>query len=199
MAEQILVVRTDELKQHVDFQGFLSLTEVELQTLYGSIEVLPLERDKAEHDPAFKQLVAYSVVRSGDRYLTYLRGKGQGEKRLHGNRSLGFGGHINSGDQANLFLDDHLKAAAFRELDEEIRVPPGVDLRVAGLINDDSNDVGKVHLGLVYVADLARPEVSKREKSITRIQFSTPAELVRDALQFETWSRHLIDNIEKLG
>jgi len=202
VAEQILVVRTAELKSHYDFQGFLPLDADSVYRLYEKIEVLPLERNLAEDDPSYKQFVAYNVVRSGDLYLTYLRGKGQGEARLRGNRSVGVGGHINSGDQATLFLNDHLKAAAFRELYEEIQVPRDLDLRFAGLLNDDSNEVGSVHLGLVYLADL--PESArdagalKRQQSVAQLSFSTAEELRRDSEQFETWSRILIDSLDEL-
>jgi predicted NUDIX family phosphoesterase len=201
MTEQILVVRTAELKRHYDFQGFLPLDAERVRALYERIEVLPLERDKAEEDPSFKQLVAYNVVRSDGRYLAYLRGKGQGEARLRGNRSIGVGGHINSGDQATLFLDDHLKAAAFRELFEEVRVPKGLDLRFVGLLNDDSNEVGSVHLGLVYLAELPPSTDAaklKRQRSVAQLSFAEATELRRDREQFETWSRIMIDNLEAL-
>lgn len=198
MAEQILVVQTDELRRHIDFQGFLPLSEDEVHKLYASVKVLPLERDKAENDPTYKQLVAYTVVRGGGLYLTYLRGKGQGEARLRGNRSIGFGGHINSGDQASLFLEDHLKAAAFRELDEEIEIPAAAELRCVGLLNDDSNEVGRVHLGLVYLADLPDLNFKKREKAIAQISLSDAEGLRRDMEQFETWSRILISSLDKL-
>jgi predicted NUDIX family phosphoesterase len=199
MGEQILVVRTAELKKHYDFQGFLPLDDGEVHSLCERIEVLPLDRDLAEDDPSFKQLVAYNVVRSGDLYLTYLRGKGQGEARLRGNRSIGVGGHINSADQATLFLDDHLKAAAFRELFEEIRVPSKLDLSFAGLLNDDGNEVGSVHLGLVYLAELppsADAKELKRQQSVAQLEFAAAEELQRDREQFETWSMILIDNLE---
>lgn len=198
MGEHILVVRSDELRKLADFQGFLPLSEEEVQRLYDAVDVFGMDRDKAEHDPTFKQLVAYSAIRSGDLYLAYLRGKDLGEARLHGNRSIGIGGHINSDDHANLFLEDHLKVAAFREVDEEVRIQERYGLRLAGLLNDDSNDVGKVHLGLVYVADLEKPEVKKRERGIARISFETPAELRARREEFETWSQILIDNIEHL-
>jgi predicted NUDIX family phosphoesterase len=199
MGEQILVVRTAELKKHYDFQGFLPLDDGAVHSLCERIEVLPLDRDLAEDDPSFKQLVAYNVVRSGDLYLTYLRGKGQGEARLRGNRSIGVGGHINSADQATLFLDDHLKAAAFRELFEEIRVPSKLDLSFAGLLNDDGNEVGSVHLGLVYLAELppaADAKELKRQQSVAQLEFAAAEELQHDREQFETWSMILIDNLE---
>ena len=202
MGEQILVIRADELKSHYDFHGFMPLDAERVHALYEAIEVLQMDRDRAEHDPTFKQLVAYNVVRCNGDYLAYLRGQRQGEARLRGNRSIGVGGHINSGDQATLFLDDHLKAAALRELHEEIRVPNNMELRFAGLLNDDSNDVGSVHLGLVYVAELGPqstdPAALKRQQSVAQLVFASPEELLRDREQFETWSQLLIDALDRL-
>jgi len=199
MGEQILVVSSDQLRAHHNFQGFLPLQTEQIHDLYRQLDVRAMDRDEVEENPSFKQLVAYTVVRADGRFLTYLRGREQGEERLRGNRSLGFGGHINSADdQANLFLDDYLQAAAFRELDEEIVVKSCDSLSAVGLLNDDSNPVGSVHLGLVYLAQLPSAEAQKRERSIARLRFATPDHLVAERDQFETWSQILIDNLHEL-
>lgn len=198
MGETILVVRTKELKQHYDFQGFLPLSIEEVRNLYNSLNVLEMDRDKAEDDPSFKQLIAYSAIRSEGEYVTYLRGKDLGEARLHGNRSIGIGGHINSEDRENKNIDCHLEFAALREIEEEVQINEKVNLHLAGLLNDDSNPVGQVHLGLVYIADLETPAVTGKEQGIARVQFSAPSEMLAEREQFETWSQILIDNISSL-
>lgn len=198
MGETILVVRADELKKHYDFQGFLPLSLEDVRKLYDSLNVLEMDRDKAEEDPTFKQLIAYSGIRSQGKYVSYLRGEDLGEARLHGNRSVGIGGHINSEDRENKNIDCHLEYAALREIEEEVNIDEKVNLHLAGLINDDSNAVGKVHLGLVYVADLVTPAVTGREQGIARVEFASPEELLSDRDQFETWSQILIDNISSL-
>jgi predicted NUDIX family phosphoesterase len=198
MSENILVVSADELRRHHDFHGFLPLSPDEVQELYDALDVFGMDRDKAEHDPTYKQLVAYTAIRADGQYLSYLRGKDLGEARLHGNRSIGIGGHINSDDHANLFLDDRLKVAAYREVDEEVSILQRYTLRLAGLLNDDSNDVGKVHIGLVYVAELDKPNVKKRERGIAQIRFVAPEELRAERDQYETWSQILIDSIDRL-
>ena len=198
MGETILVVRAEELKKHYDFQGFLPLSHKEVKELYNSLQVIEMDRDKAEEDPTFKQLIAYSAVRSQGKFVTYLRGKDLGEARLHGNRSMGIGGHINSEDLENNDIHCHLEFAALREIEEEVRINEKVTLRLAGLLNDDSNAVGQVHLGLVYVADLDNQAVTGRERGIARVQFSTPDEMKNEREEFETWSQILIDNISSL-
>lgn len=198
MGEKILVLPTAELKKRIDFQGFHPITDEEVQKLYDEVGVFGMDRPAAEEDPTHKQLVAYNIIKSGDQYLSYVRGSSLGEARLHGNRSLGIGGHIDEADNATLFLDDHLKVAAHREIDEEVKISEKFDLRIVGLINDDSNEVGKVHLGLVYMAELSKPEVSKRERGIAQITFDSVEELQQQRDQFETWSQIIIDNLDKI-
>jgi predicted NUDIX family phosphoesterase len=198
MGEQILVVRTEELKKQVDFQGFYPIDQHTIDKIYDAVEVFPMDRDLAETDPDFKQLVAYSTIHCDDTWLTYVRGKDLGEARLHGNRSMGIGGHIDATDHANLFIDDFLKVAAFREIDEEITIKGEYQLHLAGLLNDDSNDVGKVHVGLVYVTEVCSERISKRERGITRLTFMNAAELESKSVEFETWSQYLISNLNKL-
>ncbi len=58
-----------------------------------------------EDDPSFKQLIPYVLFRWTDadgtvHLFEYLRGSGQGERRLHAKRSVGVGGHISSLDAA---------------------------------------------------------------------------------------------------
>ncbi len=60
---------------------------------------------------------------------------------------------------------------------------------MVGLLNDDSNPVGAVHLGVVFVVDAARSivEVREHEKLIGR--WATVAELRAAWDRLETWSQ----------
>ena len=118
-------------------------------------------------DANYRQLLPYVTIRDGDLILPYLRGKGVGENRLAGNASVGWGGHIDAIDNVmceNSIID--IKATVMknilRELSEELRFfkidqPDGdIELQEAGAlsfngyINDNSNDVGRLHLGLSF-------------------------------------------------
>ena len=44
-------------------------------------------------------------------------------------------------------------------------------MRLVGLINDDSTPVGSVHLGVVHVLELERPEVRPREDGLAEAEF----------------------------
>lgn len=116
-------------------------------------EVRAMKRGHAETNPAYKQLIPYGVIKRGDQIFTYERLSGGGDERLHGNLSIGVGGHMNPTS------DDTLMSMIFtnlmREIEEEISIE-GQFIRseVIGLINDDSNEVGKVHLGVLVVLEL---------------------------------------------
>jgi len=150
-----------------------------------------MPRSQVEENPAYKQLIPYVLMSYQDKYLSYIRGRRAGEARLVGNRSIGIGGHINPADDMPLFNTDFYEtylAAVEREVAEEVSVETSHTDRVVALLNDESNEVGSVHLGIVHHWVLDAPKVSKREQMITQMAFMRPAELheVRDTL--ETWS-----------
>ncbi len=159
-------------------------------------------RSDAETNPAFKQLIPYVIICCDGKILSYVRGKRAGEKRLSGQRSIGIGGHINPTDELPL-LDSNFKdaylAAVQREVSEEVAIEVGHRDRVVALLNDDSTEVGKVHLGIVHHWVLDAPIVTKREQMITQMSFMTAAELhdVRDSL--ENWSRLCLDELQLMG
>jgi predicted NUDIX family phosphoesterase len=107
------------------------------------------ERSEAEQDRNFKQIIPYILIEKDRRLLWYLR---QGtEKRLHGLRSCGIGGHIDEADQRPAFRETVL-AGLYRELSEELEnfQAESLHLEYLGIINEEESLVGQVHLGLVY-------------------------------------------------
>ena len=119
--------------------------------------------------------------------FAYTRGGGQGEKRLHAKRSIGVGGHISRDDDAPLAADAY-RAGMQRELAEEVHLDIEYSDRIVGLINDDSTEVGSVHLGVVHLCELAAPAVRPREEDLLDAGFYPVAELLVDRDSFETWS-----------
>ncbi len=151
-------------------------------------------RSAAEDDPSHKQIIPYVLIRKGDSYLHYVRGKGSGEKRLVSLGSIGIGGHINHDDQ-NLFLAglEFYEEALQRELHEELRMDGRFQTRAIALINDDSTPVGRVHFGIVHVCELGDENVAKGEACITDLQFLTLPELRARRDRMETWSQLCLD------
>jgi len=163
-----------------------------------------VERERAERTPAWKQVIPYCVVASDDQVLLMKRRAKGGEARLFDKLSIGVGGHINPVDNPV----DHqpsggelVLAGAHREIDEEIEVRGEFELRLSGYLNDDSNPVGAVHLGLVFGAIASGP-VRIREQDVLEGHLVPPEELLASLERgenFETWSRILIAHLDELG
>ncbi len=187
--EQVLVVPTAVFHQLGLFQGFSPEVERYLPALLQPQHLRYLPRPEAEEDPSFKQLIPYVVLRCGDLLFHYTRGRAGSEARLRALCSIGVGGHVNPGDGS---LANAYRAGLQREIAEEIHLECGYRERTLGLINDDSNAVGQVHLGIVHVFDLERPEARRREAVLADEGFAPLAELRRQAERFETWSRFLL-------
>ena len=159
-------------------------------------------RSLAEKDPTYKQIIPYVVMTHEGKYLSYVRGKRGGESRLVGNRSIGIGGHINPVDDMPLFSEDFREtylSAVKREVAEEVRLDSDYTDRIVALLNDDSTEVGQVHLGIVHLWELSSPQVTKHEQVITQMTFMSASELesVRETL--ETWSRLCLDNLAHMS
>jgi predicted NUDIX family phosphoesterase len=190
-SERVLVVPATVLHQAGLFQGFSPRVEHYLPRLLDAHVLAFLRRSQAEHDPAWKQLIPYVVLRWGGLIFYYTRGGGGGESRLHARRSIGLGGHISSGDGEP--TPETYRVGLFRELGEEVLVETDFHERCIGLINDDRTPVGQVHLGIVHVIDLAAPRALERESHLIQTGFAPLAELRRQREEFETWSQFLLD------
>jgi predicted NUDIX family phosphoesterase len=201
--EQVLVVERKVLEQVGMFQGLALDVDRYLSKLFAPGVLRFMPRPQAEADPAYKQLIPYVIMSFAGKYLTYVRGRRAGEARLVGNRSIGIGGHINPTDDMPLFSADSYETtylnAVEREVAEEVAVEAGHTDRIIALLNDDSNEVGSVHLGVVHYWILDAPKVSRREQMITQVAFMSPDELheLRDTM--ETWSQLCFDSLDEMA
>ena len=158
-----------------------------------------LSRAKAEKDPAHKQIIPYVLLAHEDRVLFYIRGKKAGEQRLIAKGSIGIGGHMNESDESLFALDEAAyRAGVEREVAEEISIRTTFDDCIVALLNDDSNEVGRVHLGVVHVFKLAESKVDKREAMITNLSFLAKDELLARRESLETWSQICVDSLDRL-
>lgn len=183
----VLAVPTETFRALGTFQGFETRPLSDLRHLVSSARFLP--REELESDPRQKQVIPYVVLRHGDRVFAYRRGQASTEKRLVAKTSIGLGGHVEWSDDS--LFDDALASylrGARREVEEEVAVSCGWSERILGFINDDSSDVGRVHLGVVHVWDLAEPAVRPRERKITSAGFR-PASEIAGIATLEGWSR----------
>lgn len=164
-----------------------------------------VERKWAEKDSSFKQIIPYTLVTDGESVLCLRRLDKGGEPRLHGKLSIGVGGHINPPDRdaAPRYGDDIVAAAAWRELEEEIHIPRQADLKIVGLVNDESNPVGSVHLGVVHVARVKDPQnVKVREADQLEGCFLSVEKIMEAAAdpdsRMETWSSLVAERLSEI-
>ena len=116
-----------------------------------------VERRAAEENSSWKQVIPYVVVKRADSILLLERKKIEGEVRLHGKLSIGVGGHINPEDaqasvgESGALTHSPIDNGSRREIAEELHVSGRTQLARVGVLNDDSNPVGAVHVGLVQL------------------------------------------------
>jgi len=200
--EQVLVIERKVFEQVGLFNGLAFDVDRYRDKIFAPGVPRFIPRSKAEKDPSYKQLIPYVIMACSDKYLTYVRGKRAGENRLVAKRSIGIGGHINPIDADNSTLFAYLYAnylaAVEREVAEEVSIETKYKDKVVALLNDDSNEVGQVHLGIVHLWTLDEPNVNRREQMITQMSFMTSAELqqVRDSM--ETWSSLCLDGLSEM-
>jgi predicted NUDIX family phosphoesterase len=179
--EQVFVVPRSAV---LDDAGWYGLRTDDLDVF-----VAALERDgryepraEIESDISFKQVIPYLVLRDAERFFLMQRTTAGGDSRLHGRYSIGVGGHLNPGDGGVL-------GGLRREWSEELVADFVPGFRLVGLLNDDTTEVGAVHLGAVYVADAAGRPVDIRETDKLTGSFVAAVDVAAVADRLETWSR----------
>ncbi len=198
--ENVLVVRRSLFDQLGAFQGLQPDAGRYIEAFLKRENNFFLPRSKAEDDPSHKQIIPYAVFTNAGKILHYVRGAKSGEKRLVAKGSIGIGGHINDGDESLFSFDmSAYRAAVHREIEEELRFEGGYQDRVVALINDDSTEVGSVHLGIVHIVELDHANVSAGEKAIAELGFLTVEELRFRRENLETWSQIVLDAWETLS
>src|SRR5689334_17760738 len=197
--ENVLVIKRSLFDELGGFHGLNFNPRKYLEAMLSRGNNFFLSRSKAEQDPTHKQIIPYVLLTHAGKVLHYIRGKKAGEQRLVAKGSIGIGGHMNESDESLFALDEAAyRAGVEREVAEEVSINSKFEDQIVALLNDDSNDVGKVHLGVVHVFKLADPNVEKREAMITNLAFLGQDELVKRRDSLETWSQICLDSLEKL-
>ncbi len=200
--EEVLVVERRILERFGSFNGVSFEVDRFLNELWKGSGISFMPRPEAEKNPAYKQLIPYVIMTYADTYLCYIRGKGVDEARLAEKVSIGIGGHVNPSDTVSLvhknFQEAYLNAVV-REVAEEVVVDTAHEEKIIGLINDDSNDVGQVHLGIIHLWQLAKPTVKSREQEICQLRFMKIDELHQMRDKMETWSQLCLDRLSEIA
>jgi predicted NUDIX family phosphoesterase len=196
MEERVYVVPRVELFDESAPHGFVPGIDRWMPRIRHRGHFAP--RSRVEEDPSLKQIIPYALIVRGDEIFCVQRTTGGGERRLHGLKSIGVGGHVNPIDKGNVVGD-----ALRRELAEEVVLPSRWGARLTGLLNDDTTAVGSVHVGVVAVVEIdPDAEVKVREAETMTGSFMGRPELremcAADRESFESWSALLIDRLDEV-
>jgi len=198
-AENVLVIRRSLFDQLGSFQGLNFEPHKYLGPFLSRGNNFFVPRPETEINPAFKQIIPYVLVAFEGKLVYYVRGKKAGEQRLVAKGSIGIGGHMNETDESLFALDEQAyRVGVEREVNEEIKIDSPFEGRIVALLNDDTTEVGRVHLGIIHVFKLAEPKVQKREAMITELTFLPREELLARRETMETWSQICLDSLERL-
>ena len=193
MVERVLVLPRERVPGGCDFTGVRAADTADLRLLADAVAAHGrfLERPHAEEDPASKQLIPYVVVRDRGRVFLMERTDAGGDARLHRKASIGVGGHLNPVDTG----DDPLMVGLRREWAEELVADWQPGFRLMGLLNDDSNPVGSVHLGVVFEVEADGRPVDVRERHKLSGRMVAPAEVLDAWDRLETWSQLVAERL----
>lgn len=205
--EEILVVPRNKLfgtKEKLKFEGIATnpnLIDEIITNINDNLQVMrrgggvndkaPKTRN-AENNEKFKQPIPYVIIKRGNEVYAYERLNQGGETKLHGKISIGVGGHMNE-FEGN--FDEVLLENTNRELEEELFINSNNQkLEYIGLINDDSDEVGKYHIGILAILELDEDaEVSVRETEQLKGYWTTPIELLKEENRLESWSKFAVN------
>jgi len=197
--ENVLVIKRSLFGELGTFQGLNFEPEKYLKAILSRGSNFFIPRSDAESNPAYKQIIPYALIAFENTILHYVRGKKAGEQRLIAKGSIGIGGHMNETDESLFAMDEQAyRAGVEREVNEEIKIESPFEDRIVALLNDDTTEVGRVHLGIVHVFRLAEPKVQKREAMITNLNFLNRDELLAIRDNLETWSQLCVDSLGRL-
>jgi predicted NUDIX family phosphoesterase len=197
--ENVLVIRRGLFDELGAFQGLNFEPEKYLKAILSRGSNFFVGRSEAENNPTYKQIIPYALIVFRNTVLHYVRGKKAGEQRLIAKGSIGVGGHMNEGDESLFAMDEQAyRAGVEREVNEEIIIDTPFEDQIVALLNDDSTEVGRVHLGIVHVFKLTEPKVEKREAMITGLTFLPKNELLARRETMETWSQICVDSLDRL-
>lgn len=202
--ELVMCIPRPWLYEHINpIQGFTpnngTHCKFDLMESLNKSEHYYIKRSLAENDEHYKQLIPYCVFHYEDDLrlsnLFNYRRKGGGEGRLEGKRSIGVGGHISILDsRLKESFGDTYATGLLRELKEETTIISVGDHSMIGLVNDDSNAVGRVHLGVVHLFDssVTRVTLVNPQSELHDPQWTEITKLFEEIDQFETWSQIIL-------
>lgn len=113
-------------------------------------------RSQVEKDLDLVQIIPCSVFTFNDDIYLLRRKERNVRNRLHEKYVIWAGGHIRKGDAVK---GDPILESLQREISEELEINVPLELSRIGLVLDKSSVASSRHLGVVFIAELDRPEI----------------------------------------
>lgn len=212
--QSILAVKTKDIITALNLKEGMNTCSLTNFVAAAQNSLVIGQREQLEKDESCLQVLPYLLIvksspRKPTRFKAYRRGKGVGESRLSGNVSIGFGGHVDLADVAHeesvIDLKQTVMQAAVREVAEELifdgQAGSEDDLEIfdIGLIVDTSNEVGRVHLGVVLGVSMPENrDCATAEDELEDMPFLTADELLASGLPLENWTRIALEFFKKM-
>lgn len=196
MDEYLAVFDRELLPQIITRNG---LNKAPIDSNWFKTNCTPKVRHEAEIDYSVVQLISVFIIKFEDKIITHTRSAKAPESRLHGERSIIFGGHITYEEVNSLFDPfDPNSTHPFikRELEEEITTPFESTMTPIGLLYDSTRDVSSQHLGLVYLVEMSKEEYEIGERGYhINDELTHVSDVIKNKSDYENWSIELIEQI----
>lgn len=165
-------------------------------------DLVVMQRAGLESDPSYRQIISYSIVTHDGKVLAYRRTPKGNEGRLHGQVSIGFGGHVDMVDiefsYGTLDYEKTLRNVTEREIEEEVWIEKVDNIRILNsYIVSSVNEVDSVHAGALSVVESLNGVVGNAEDQVDLLGWFTPEELLRVYHEdLESWSRGVLEQVD---
>lgn len=200
-AEKVMVVAREDIFSSGIWHGINSENVDKFVRIINTKHKF-LPRSQVETDARWQQIIPFIVFENSGKLFLMQRKAGHTDKRLASKLSLGIGGHINKRDldsrsarnKSDMNGKSDVMSWAKREFEEEVDYKGNYKAQFLGLINDDTNDVGLVHLGLVVHMIGDSSEISVKDEHRSG-QLKSLRELGKVYKNMETWGQIIYDHM----
>ncbi len=190
--ERILVVKRDLLFAQDAWQGLRSVDLSHYQAVVDSSAEFHW-RSAMEEDPTYKQIIPYMIFEYQHTYFLMERKSTACEQRLKSKLSLGIGGHVRQEDMSGRTIFDWAR----REFHEEVSYQGKLDIEPLGVLNDDSNSVGQVHVGFILMLHGNSPDIAIKSEHKQGMLYTGEA-LTLCIDRMESWSQIVWQHIQSI-
>ena len=191
--EKILVVARKNLFAVTAPQGFIPIND--FRTFEQSIEQHKefIWRQAAEVDSTYKQIIPYLIFKHQGKLFLMQRQEKAGEQRLKNKYTLGIGGHIREQDLTHSSIFEWSR----REFSEEVEYDGTFTITPIGLVNDESNAVGQVHTGFVFLLEGTTDRINVKSE-LKHGSLLTLEQCAQHFENMETWSQLVFSYLEQI-